>query len=163
MVLLRSYGIAPDDESGAGGGGETGRGGDDRSAAEAGDADDVPGPAGTGVLGDIARHLAAAYRDLDRELLGSLLHPEVQWTGLCRNSADVLDWYRRALADGIRPAVESAEVDRDAVVLGMTVSRQAVGARPAPPERLYQVFTVDDGQIIEIRGYPDRARALARP
>ena len=163
MALLRSYGIAPDDESGAQGGDETGRGGHDQTAAEADDADDTPGPIGTGVLGDIARHLAAAYRDLDLELLGSLLHPEVQWTGLCRNSADVLDWYRRALADGIRPAVQSAEVDRDAVVLGMTVSRQAVGARPAPPERVYQVFTVDDGQIIEIRGYPDRARALARP
>ncbi|HMH90519.1 MAG TPA: ankyrin repeat domain-containing protein [Streptosporangiaceae bacterium] len=164
-ALLRTYGIAPDDESGtddepgpgdrSGLGGEPGHEGDGAACA--------PGLIGTGVMADVARHLAAAYRSLDLELLGSLLHPAVQWTGLCRTSAEVLDWYRRSLADGIRPALESVEVDRDAVVVGMTLSRPAVGTRPAPPERLYQVFRVDDGQVVEIRGYPDRARALARP
>jgi hypothetical protein len=104
----------------------------------------------------------AAYRDLDLELLGSLLHPQVRWTGLCNTSAQVLDWYRPSLADGTRPAVESVEVDRDAVVLGITLSRPAEDARPAPAERLYQVFTVGNGEVIEIRGYPDRASALAR-
>lgn len=48
------------------------------------------------------------------------------------------------------------------MVLSVTLSRTAVGARPAPAERLYQVFTVTDGEVTEIRGYPDRARALAR-
>ena len=33
------------------------------------------------------------------------------------------------------PTVESVEVDRDAVVLGISLSRPAEGARPAPPER----------------------------
>jgi hypothetical protein len=32
-----------------------------------------------------------------------------------------------------------------------------------PPEHLYQVFTVENAQVIEIRGYPDRASALTRP
>ena len=114
-------------------------------------------------MADIARHLEAAYRNLDLELLGSLLHPQVQWTGLCHTSAQVLDWYRQSLADGIRATVESVEVDRDAVLLGITLSRPAIGARPAPAERLYQVFKVDNGEVIEIRGYPDRASALARP
>ena len=41
--------------------------------------------------------------------------------------------------------------------------RAALALQPAPAERLYQVFTVEDGQVIEIRGYPDRARARARP
>jgi hypothetical protein len=64
---------------------------------------------------------------------------------------------------GTRPAVESVEVDRDAVLLGITLSRPAEGTRPAPAERLYQVFTVDNEEVIEIRGYRDRASALARP
>jgi len=114
-------------------------------------------------MADVAQHLEAAYRSLDLELLGSLLHPEVRWSGLCNTSAQVLDWYRQGLAGGTRPTVESVEVDRDAVVLGITLSRPAEGARPAPAERLYQVFTVDNGEVIEIRGYPDRASALARP
>jgi ankyrin repeat protein len=147
IALLRSYGISPDDESGP----------------EGDDADGVPRSAGVGVMADVAQHLEAAYRNLDLELLGSLLHPQVQWSGLCSTSAQVLDWYRQSLADGTRLTLESVEVDRDAVVLGITLSRPAEGARPAPAERLYQVFKVGNGEVIEIRGYPDRASALARP
>jgi len=94
--------------------------------------------------------------------LASLLHEQVQWTGLCTNRGQVLDWYRGLLADGAVPSVESVEVDRDAVVLGLAVSRRAEGARPAPAQRLYQVFTVDRAQVIDIRGYPDRHSALTR-
>ena len=88
--------------------------------------EDGPAPScGTGVMADVARHLQAAYRDLDLELLASLLHPHVQWTGVCTNSGEVLDWYRNLLADGIRSTLESVELDRDAVVLGLSVARQA--------------------------------------
>jgi ankyrin repeat protein len=146
--LLRSYGITPDDQSEPAGGDDAG---------------EMPRSAGTGVMAEMAHHLEAAFRDLDLELLGSLLNPAVRWTGLCNTSAQVLDWYRQGLADGTRPSVESVEVDRDAVVLGITLSRSAEGAQPAPAERLYQVFTVDNGEVTEIRGYPDRASALARP
>jgi ketosteroid isomerase-like protein len=107
-----------------------------------------------------ARHLEAAYRSLDLELLGSLLHPDVRWSGQCGTSAEVLDWYRRLMADGTRATVESVEVDRDAVVLSIDVGGQAEGARQAPAERVFQVFTVDNDEIVEIRGYPDRPSAL---
>jgi ankyrin repeat protein len=143
VAQLRGYGITPDDDSEPEG-------------------DDAPRSIGTGAMAGIARRLEAAYRDLDLDLLGSLLHPQVRWTGLCNTSAQVLDWYRQILADGTRPTVESVEVDRDAVLLCITTSRAAEGARPAPAERLYQVFTVGNGEVIEIRGYPDRASALAR-
>jgi hypothetical protein len=145
--LLRGYGITPDDEPEPG-------------------PDDEDGHApslGTGVMGEVARHLVAAYRDRDVDLLGSLLHPEVHWTGICSNRGEVLEWYRGLLADGIRSTVERVEVDGDAVVLGLSVARRAEGARPAPPERLYQVFTVEDAQVVDIHGFPDRASALARP
>ena len=99
---------------------------------------------------------------LDLELLGSLLHPQVHWTGVCSNSGQVLDWYRGLLADGIRSTVESVEIDGDVVVLGLSVAGQAEGARPAPPEHLYQVFTVHNAQIVEIHVYPDRECALNR-
>jgi hypothetical protein len=102
------------------------------------------------------------YRDLDLDLLGSLLHPQVHWTGDCSNRAQVIDWYRALQADGTVASVQSVEVDRDAVILGLTVARQAEGARPAPPQQLYQVFTVDEAQIVGIRVYPDRPSALAR-
>ncbi|MHB1930145.1 MAG: hypothetical protein ACYCUG_12135, partial [Acidimicrobiales bacterium] len=119
-------------------------------------------PLGTGAMADIARRLDAAYRGLDLELLGSLLHPQVRWTGVCTNRGEVLDWYRGLLAEGIRSTVESVEVDGDAVVLGLSVARQAEGARAAPPELLYQVFTIEDAQVVDIHVYPDRASAHSR-
>jgi ankyrin repeat protein len=143
--LLRSYGITPD------------------RPGEAPPAPATPAtPGDDDALFEIAQLLEAACRQSDLDLLASLLHPEVHWTGLCRTSAQVLDWYRLALADGTTPTVESVEVDRDAVVLGMTLTRPAEGARPASPHRLCQVFTIEGGLIVEIRGYPDRRSALAR-
>ena len=78
-------------------------------------------------MAEIARQLETASRDLDLDLLGSLLHPEVRWTGLCHDRAQVLDWYRAVLAEGIEASVRSVEVDRDAVVLGLTVTRRCAG------------------------------------
>jgi Ankyrin repeats (many copies) len=147
IELLQRYGITPDEP------------GDQQPDEQS----EPPGSAGSGVIADIARHLEAAYRDQDLALLGSLLHPQVQWTGLCGNREQVLDWYRALRADGTVATVSSVEVDRDAVVLGLTVGRKADGARPAAPQQLYQAFTVEDAQIIDIRGYPDRHSALNRP
>ena len=152
--LLTRYGITPDEPAGSQ---PEPRDQDDDHAQ-----DEVPGSLGTGVMAEIARHLETASRDLDLELLGSLLHPEVRWTGLCNDRTQVLDWYRAVLAEGVEVSVRSVEVDRDAVVLGLTVGRRAQGARPAPPQPLYQVYTVHDAQIVEIHGYPDRESALTR-
>jgi ankyrin repeat protein len=117
---------------------------------------------GSGVMAEIAGHLEAAYRERDLDVLGSLLHPQVRWTGLCHDRAQVLDWYQGLLAEETIATVESVEVDRDAVVLGLSVARHAEGARPAPAQRLYQVFSIEDDQVIEIRGYSDRTSALGR-
>ncbi len=152
--LLVHYGITP--------GGPAGPQAEPQDQDHDRDRSEAPGSLGSGVMAEIARHLETAARDLDLDLLGSLLHPDVRWTGLCKDRTQVLDWYRAVLAEGIEASVRSVEVDRDAVVLGLTVGRRAQGARPAPPEPLYQVFTVRDAQIVEIRGYPDRDSALTR-
>jgi Ankyrin repeats (many copies) len=144
--LLQRYGITPEESA------------DLQPDGHAG----VPSPIGTGVMADIARHLETAYRNRDLGLLGSLLHPQVQWTGLCTNSEQVIDWYRGLIADGTVADVHSVEVDRDAVVLELAVARKAEGARPAAPQHLYQVFTLAGSQIIDIRAYPDRHSALTR-
>ena len=147
--LLLRHGITPGDASG-------------QPPGQDDDQGEAPGPAADGVMAEIARHLEAACRDSDLDLLGSLLHPRARWTGLCEDRAQVLDWYRGLLAEGVVATVRSVEVDRDAVVLGLAVAGRATGARPAPAQQVYQAFTVDGGQIVEIRGYPDRRSALAR-
>ena len=121
-----------------------------------------PARSAPGVMADIARHLEAAYRDRGPRPARVAPAPAGHWTGVCSNRTQVLDWYRGLLADGTIATVNSVEVDRDAVVLGLAVARQAEGARPAPPQQLYQVFTVDGAQIVDIRGYPDRHSAFTR-
>jgi hypothetical protein len=145
MDILRSYGITPDEPP----------------EHECDDEAHAPGPIGTGVMADIARHLETACRDLDLELFASLLHPQVHWA-TCGTRDEVLDWYRRIVATGIMATVHSVEVDGDSVILGITAAWGAEGARPGPPERIYQVFTVAGAEIVRIRGYPDRPSALAR-
>ncbi len=133
--LLHHYGITPDEPT----------------APLPSDEPEVPGSIGTGVMAEMARHLEAAFRHLDLDLLGSLLDPQVHWSGNCTHRTQVLDWFRGLLAEGMRADVESVEVDRDAVVLGLSVGRRAEGARPAEPDRLYQVFTVENALVVEIR------------
>jgi ankyrin repeat protein len=135
---------------------------DEPTERPADEATPEPTSVATGVMAEIARQLEVAYRSRDLELLGSLLHPQVRWTGLCQNRAQVLDWYRGLVAEGTVATVESVEVDRNAVLLGLSVARQAEDARPAPPQRLFQVFSVEDELVVEIRAYPDRTSALAR-
>jgi ankyrin repeat protein len=144
--LLRGYGIRPGESA----------------EEETEDPPVVTGSIGTGVMAEIARHLQAAHVDRDLELFGSLLHPDVGWTGDCTNKDQVLDWYRGLIAEGTVATVNSVEVDADAVILGLSVTRPAQGTRPAPAQQVYQVFTVADAQIVGIHGYPDRASALAR-
>lgn len=154
--LLRDYDITPEPPD---------RNSDDRDHSESIETPSTPDaltPLGDDLLSEIARHVEAACRDSDLDLLASLLHPQVHWTEICRTSAQVLDWYRHALADGTTPTVNSVEVDRDAVILALTLTRPAEGARPAPPHHLYQVLTIQDALIVDIRGYPDRHSALTR-
>ncbi len=111
----------------------------------------------TGALTDVARQLRVAYENRDLDLLTALLHPDVRWTGLCTNSTQVIDWYRRLIAEGAVPTVRGIEVDGDTVHMRLSVLRPAQGARPAP-QLVCQVFTIDDGRIIDIDGHPDHDR-----
>jgi hypothetical protein len=71
--------------------------------------------------------------------------------------------HRGLLAEGTRATVHSVEVEGDAVILGLGVSRTAHMARAAPPQRPSQACSVDGEQIIESRGSPDRDSVHARP
>jgi hypothetical protein len=97
------------------------------------------------VVHEIAEQLTTAYRSLDMDLLGSLLHPNVHWghgAAGCTDSDQVLRWYRRILAEGTHPSVEGVEVHGDTIALTVTLTRPAKGARPAPPQTIRQPFRI---------------------
>jgi ketosteroid isomerase-like protein len=97
--------------------------------------------------------------DLDE--FAAHLDPDVVWVGvlpgqLCRNREQVLEIFRNALATGKRAAPEILIESTELMVLDPHIE-------PAPEQnpKLHQVFVVDEGRVVEIRDYPNRASALA--
>ena len=119
-------------------------------------------------LQPLADALKAAYEQRDAKRLAPLLAADVRWGGeeetpeTCHSDRDVLAWYERLRVQGADAQVEEVLIRERAVVLGLRVSLPARTAPGVPgPSRVWQTFAVDDGLVVEIRGYPDRDEALA--
>ena len=114
---------------------------------------------------ELAGQVCTALEDADLDGYRDLLDPGVTWGAPddprpgCRNRDQVLAWYRRGRAPGMRARVTETEVGGDRILVGLeVVGRDATGA----PVQRWQVLTVPDGRIVDIRGFEDRATALAR-
>jgi hypothetical protein len=113
-------------------------------------------------LQPLADALKAAYEQRDAKRLAPLLAADVRWGEDCHSDRDVLAWYERLRVQGADAQVEEVLIRERAVVLGLRVSLPARTAPGVPgPSRVWQAFAVDDGLVVEIRGYPDRDAALA--
>jgi hypothetical protein len=115
----------------------------------------------------LARRLGAALESDDPQTLGVLLHPRVRWGGeeetpeTCHSRGDVLAWYGRLHAAGVRARVDETVVTPRAVVLGMSLSGPGFGPDGPRPGQVFQVFRTTDGLVADIRGFPTRDEALA--
>jgi len=122
---------------------------------------------------EVAERLVAALQSEDPQLLGPLLGPDVRWGGAeeteqtCHNRGDVLAWYRQLYDAGVRAQVTETLVREQAVVLTMALTGRGNG--PDGPDRtdrprqdvVHQVFHLEAGLVVDIRGYPQRGLALA--
>jgi hypothetical protein len=126
----------------------------------------------TGVTSDgdlrvLARRLGAALESDDPQALGVLLHPRVRWGGeeetpeTCHSRGDVLAWYGRLHAAGVRARVKETVLAQRAVVLGLVVSGPGFGPDGPRPDHVFQVFRLSDGLVADIRGFGARDEALA--
>jgi hypothetical protein len=119
-------------------------------------------------LQPLADALKAAYEQRDTKRLAPLLAADVRWGGeeetpeTCHSDRDALAWHERVRIQGADAQVEEVLVRERGVVLGLRVSLPNRAAAGAPDwSRVWQSFAVDDGLVVEIRGYPDRDAALA--
>ncbi|MBS1860555.1 MAG: nuclear transport factor 2 family protein [Actinobacteria bacterium] len=115
----------------------------------------------------IAGKLKTALEQEDEELFASLLDPAVRWGGeeetpeTCHSRGEVLAWYRKLKDAGISAKVADV-IDRgDLVVLGLAVSRPERGPGSEIAPVVFQVFRLAEGLVVDIRGFPERAEALA--
>lgn len=112
-------------------------------------------------IAHVADQVAAALDAADPAQFADLLHPDVTWgapgdpSPSCRNRRQVLAWYERGRAAGRRGHVERVTTHGDKILVSMVVTADDA------TERRWQVLTVADGQITDIRGYDDEQAAVA--
>jgi hypothetical protein len=115
----------------------------------------------------LAEKIGIALQSADLDAYRELLDPAVSWgppgdqLSGCHSRDEVLDWYRRGHASGVRADVVETVVSRDKILVGLKVR-----SRPGTPESggeldRWQVLTVVDGRVKDIRGFEDRGAAVA--
>ena len=109
----------------------------------------------------IAQMVRIALDSADLEEFGDLLDPRVTWgapgepSPSCQSRAQVLAWYRKGHDAGRRGHVRSVRTHRDKIVVTMTLT----SPEDSGSDR-WQVLTVANGRITDIRGYDDEGEAL---
>ncbi len=109
----------------------------------------------------IADQVRDALSTADLDAYAHLLDPGVRWgppgdrSSGCQTRQEVLSWYQRGYAAGVRAEVTETIVCGDRILVGLRVTGRDDGG-----DR-WQVLTVRDGLVVDIAGYEERAEAAA--
>ena len=116
----------------------------------------------------IAERVREALGSADLSAFADLLDPAVRWgapddmDGGCQNRKQVLDWYRRGREAGARASVTEVVPNGDKILVGLRVTGTQTAAELGGEADRWQVLTVADGRVIDIRAFDDRADAASR-
>jgi len=116
----------------------------------------------------LAERVKAALEAADVAGFRDLLHPDVTWgppdddASGCHNRSEVIAWHERGRASGATAEVTEVTAGTDKLLIGFrVVGTRGAAARDGEVDR-WQVLTVRDGKVIDIRGFDDRAEAARR-
>jgi len=112
----------------------------------------------------LARLLRAALADNDLAALGALLAPNVTWGDPhdprgCRTRDDVMRNFARLADQGVRAELLEVIEGTQGALAVMDV-HWPVEHPHAARVVVHQLYVARDGQVVEIRGFDDRAAAL---
>ncbi len=116
----------------------------------------------------IAGQVRAALESADLSGYRELLDPNVVWAAPddnvwgCRNRDQVIAWYRRGRAKGMRAKVTETLVKGDKILVGLDVLNTESPSESEDPALRWQILTVKNGLVVDIRGFEERADAAAR-
>jgi ketosteroid isomerase-like protein len=116
----------------------------------------------------LAQRVRLALESADPAQFAELLAPDVRWGApddpapSCQNRSQVLAWYERGRAAGMRARVVDVHVRGDKIVVGLRVARPSASGEADSEGERWQVLTCRDGLVADIRAFDDRNEAFAR-
>jgi hypothetical protein len=116
----------------------------------------------------LAGQVQAALQTADLTGYRELLDPNVTWGApgdvnpACRNRDQVLAWYRRGRAKGVRADVFETMVLDDKILVGLSIlDDQSSSSESGGETHRWQILTVKDGLVADIRGFEERDTAIS--
>jgi len=113
----------------------------------------------------LAARVRLALESADLTVMGELLAPDARWGApeqkvpTCRNSQQILQWYEAGKNMGVRADVTEMVIIDTNIVVGLQMRARPDVASNAADDVRWQVLSVEDGRIAEIRGYETRHEA----
>jgi hypothetical protein len=112
----------------------------------------------------LADTVRVALESADLDEFAELLDPKVTWgapgdsSPPCQSRRQVLAWYQRGRAEGMRARVLDVSTYGDKILVSMTVTS---GDDTAGEVARWQVLKVASERVVDIRGYDDEQAAIA--
>jgi ketosteroid isomerase-like protein len=113
----------------------------------------------------LATVVSNALRNGDLVAMTALLANDVRWgdpeqsVPTCTSNGQVLRWYENAQLAGASADVVETVVLGQNILLGLNVRRDTGPDTESTPAIRWQVMSVEDDKIAEIRGYDSRVEA----
>lgn len=122
----------------------------------------------TTAIDRLAEQIHLALQSADLDAYRELLDPDVSWgppddqVSGCHNRSEVLAWYRRGRDSGVRAEVVETVVSKDKILVGLKVRGSSGEADGGGESDRWQVLTVVNGRVKDIRGFESRDEAVGR-
>jgi len=117
----------------------------------------------------LTERVKSALESGDLDAIRDLLDPGARWGAPegpsdadCHNRDQVIAWWASARAAGAQAVVTEVTAGAGTLLVGLDVTGTPAAHEAGGTAERWQVLTVRDGRIADIRGFDDRAAAAAR-
>jgi ketosteroid isomerase-like protein len=114
----------------------------------------------------LAERVRLALESGDLDAIRDLLEPDARWgapagphAADCKNRDQVIAWWGSARAAGARAVVREVTAGAGTLLVGLEVTGTPTAREAGGAAERWQVLTLRDGRIVDIRGFADRAAA----
>ena len=115
-------------------------------------------------MDSLAIRVRYAMEAVDLDVMRELLAPDARWGApeqdvpTCRSAPEILSWYELARENGVRAEITETRVVNTSILVGLKILANQHNSKV---DTRWQVLSVRDGRIAEIRGYERRREAMA--